>query len=79
MYPKIPARIIKMLPIHTVSIQTPIIPPIIPIMNIKNKINVLEDVGNISEAIKLADEPAGDVKKNMKHMKNSSQNNYSIN
>ena len=59
----------KMLPIHTVSIQTPMIPPTIPIINIKKRINVLEDVGNIYEAIKLADEPAGDVKKNMKHIK----------
>lgn len=68
----------KMLPIHTVSIQTPMIPPTIPIINIKKRINVLEDVGNIYEAIKLADEPAGDVKKNMKHIKTSSHINLFI-
>lgn len=68
----------KMLPIHTVSIQTPMIPPTIPIINIKKRINVLEDVGNIYEAIKLADEPAGDVKKNMKHIKTSSHINSFI-
>lgn len=42
-------------------------------MNIKNNIKVLEDVGKISDAIKLADDPAGDVKKNMKQMSTSSQ------
>jgi hypothetical protein len=77
-YPNIPAMIMKILPIQTVSIQTPIIPPTIPIINIKKRMSVLDDVGNIYDAIKLADEPAGDVKKNIKHIKNSSQNSYLI-
>jgi hypothetical protein len=63
----------KIEPIQTVSIHTPIMPPNIPIMNIKKRTKVLDEVGNIYEAIKLADEPAGEVKKNMKHMKTSSQ------
>lgn len=62
----------KILPIQTVSIHTPIMPPIIPTINIKKRINVLDEVGNIYDAIKLADEPAGEVKKNMKQMKTSS-------
>lgn len=77
-YPMIPAAIINMLPIHTVSIQTPIIPPTIPIINIRNNIKVLDEVGKISEAIKFADEPAGDVKKNIKQIRASSQINWSI-
>jgi hypothetical protein len=48
-----------------VSNHTPPIPPNMPIINIKNSINVREFVGNISDAIKLADDPAGDVKKNI--------------
>ncbi len=47
------------------STHTPAIPPNIPTMNIINSINVLEDVGNIYEAIRLAEDPAGDVKKNI--------------
>jgi hypothetical protein len=38
-----------------------------------NKTKVLEDVGKISDAIRLADEPAGEVKKNMKQINSSSQ------
>lgn len=63
----------KILPIQTVSIHTPIMPPIIPTINIKKRIKVLDEVGNIYDAIKLADEPAGEVKKNMKQIKTSSQ------
>jgi len=44
----------------------------------RKRINVLDEVGNIYDAIKLADEPAGDVKKNMKHIKTSSQINLSM-
>lgn len=61
----------KILPIQTVSIHTPIMPPIMPTINIMNRIKVLEEVGKISEAMRLADEPAGDVKKNMKQMSTS--------
>ena len=39
-------------------------PPSIEIINITNKRIVLEEVGKISEAIRFADEPAGDANKN---------------
>ena len=77
-YPNIPAMIIKILPIQTVSIHTPMIPPTIPIINMRKRIKVLDEVGNIYDAIKLADDPAGDVKKNMKQIKISSQINLSM-
>ena len=77
-YPNIPAMIIKILPIQTVSIHTPMIPPTIPIINMRKRIKVLDEVGNIYDAIRLADDPAGDVKKNMKHIKTSSQINLSM-
>lgn len=47
MYPAIPANIINMLPYHTVSLQTPAIPPNIPSINIKNNMTVLDEVGKI--------------------------------
>lgn len=71
-YPSIPAIIIKILPIQMVSIHTPMIPPIMPTINIKKRIKVLDEVGKIYDAMRLADEPAGEVKKNMKQMKTSS-------
>jgi len=52
-----------------VFIHIPTIPPHIPIMNIRNSMIVLDEVGNIYEAIRLADDPAGAVKQNMMHMK----------
>jgi hypothetical protein len=55
--------------------QTPPIPPTIPTLNMRNKIIVLEDVGNISEAIRLAEDPAGEVKQNIKQVRTSSHNN----
>jgi hypothetical protein len=64
-----PANIINKLPTQIALTQIPTIPPLIPIINIKNRIIVREDVGNIYEAIKFADEPAGDVKQNIIHMK----------
>ena len=39
---------------------------------------VLDEVGNIYEAIKLAEEPAGDVNTNMKQISTSSQISYLI-
>ena len=56
------------LPSHTVSTHTPAIPPNIPTVNIMKRMRVLEFVGKISEAIRLADDPAGEVKKNMQQM-----------
>ncbi len=76
LYPIIPAITINIDPIQTVSIHTPIIPPTIPIMNIINNTKVRDDVGNIYDAIKFADEPAGDVKKNIKHIINYNHINY---
>jgi hypothetical protein len=73
-----PANIIIKLPTQIVFIQIPTIPPVIPIINIKNKIIVLEFVGKIYEAIKLEDEPAGDVKQNIIHINTSSKINYLI-
>lgn len=64
----------RILPKYTVSDHTPPIPPNIPAINITNKINVREEVGKISEAIKFADEPAGEVKKNMTQINISNQN-----
>ena len=59
------AIIMSKLPIQTVSSHTPPMPPNIPTTCIRKSKIVLEEVGNISEAIKLADEPAGAVKQNM--------------
>jgi len=56
-----------------VSIHTPAIPPNIPTTNIIKRIRVLEEVGNISDAIKLADDPAGEVKKNITLIRISSE------
>jgi hypothetical protein len=76
--PTIPAMIIKMDPSHTVSTQTPIIPPTMLIMNMINNTSVLDEVGNISEAMRLAEEPAGEVKMNMKQISISSHMSYLI-
>ena len=76
--PRTPATIIKIDPNHTVSTQTPIIPPTMPIMNIINRTKVLEEVGNISEAMRLAEDPAGEVKMNMKQISTSSHMSYLI-
>lgn len=43
-------------------------------MNITNSIIVREDVGKIYEAIRLAEDPAGDAKTNNKHTIISRQN-----
>jgi len=51
------------------SNQTPQIPPSIDTMNITKSTMVLEDVGNTSEAIRLAEEPAGDANKKRMIMK----------
>lgn len=74
-----PAIIMRILPKYTVSDQTPPMPPNMATINITNRINVREEVGNISEAIKLADEPAGEVKKNMTQITISNRNKSSIN
>lgn len=53
-------------------------PPTIPTMNIKNSTSVLDEVGKISDAIRFAEDPAGDVKTNMKQITTSSHINYLI-
>ena len=53
-------------------------PPTIPTMNIKNNTNVRDEVGKIYDAMRLADEPAGEVNTNIKQITTSSQINYLI-
>ena len=65
-------------PSHTVSTHTPIMPPTIPTMNIKNSTSVLDEVGKIYDAIRFAEDPAGDVNTNMKQITTSSHINYLI-
>lgn len=50
------------------SNHTPTEPPSIDTMNMTNNIMVLEEVGNIYEAIRLAEEPAGEAKTNRRQI-----------
>lgn len=59
------------------SNHTPTDPPNIDTINITNSIKVREDVGNISDAMRLADELAGEAKKNKMQTNISRQSNYS--
>lgn len=51
----------------------PAIPPLIDKMNITNMISVLDEVGKIYEAIKLADDEAGEANRKSKTTVNSLQ------
>ena len=53
--------------------QIPAMPPLIDKMNMTNMISVLDDVGKIYEAIKLADDEAGEAKRKRKMTVNSRQ------
>ena len=62
----IPATTIKMEAKTYWSTQTPHTPPSIEIMNMMKRTIVREDVGNTSEAIRFAEDAAGDA--NIKSM-----------
>lgn len=57
-----PTRIIRMEAMMWLSNQTPIEPPSMDTMNITKSMRVREEVGKISEAMRLAEEPAGEAK-----------------
>lgn len=59
-----PAKIMRIEDIMQLSNHTPKIPPIIEITNITKSMIVREEVGNTYEAIKLAEEEAGEAKRN---------------
>ena len=65
MNPPIPLNIIKIEEAHHLSIHTPHMPPSIDKMNINERTIDLDLVGNIYEAIKFAEEDAGEANINM--------------
>ncbi len=71
----IPAPIIIMDATTWLSNHTPTDPPNIDTINMTNSMSVREDVGNISDAIRLAEELAGDAKTNKIQTNISRQNN----
>lgn len=71
----IPAPIIIMEATMWLSNHTPTDPPNIDTINMTNSMSVREDVGNISDAIRLAEELAGDAKTNKIQTNISRQNN----
>lgn len=72
MYPAIPDNIISDAPTQYWFTQTPHIPPNILMMKIIQSAKVRAYVGKIYEAIKFADEAAGEVKKNIQQTEISS-------
>ena len=60
--PRIPDSTISIEATMWLSNHTPTDPPSIETINITNNMIVLEEVGNIYEAIKFAEELAGDAK-----------------